>query len=1145
MASLFKMPFYFEFMIFSVWLLTPYFNSMCMGTWGIEGQGTPRISFHFWWKLGDRRSYVMAASFTFGFLFIQSVVCFYYRNLFIVSDLNGNNGSATNSDDVEEEDDGWTSDEWDFEIEDATDWNFVFYGNGADYPARAILIELHDLPFYFYTTEPYDSYTRRYRRPIETLHFACLENPRRYRLTVNGEVFFDFDNFESQRFYVDYVEAEALASGFRIDWDGAAAFLNGANGEFTGTDDLASVNQADRLRAGKEARNRMVHARAGKARAGDGPKPGRAGRGDGPRPVRRVRAGVLEKPPPPGRGPAPNNNPVGGEPHVLAQPPGDNPNNPQGHGPGDRPPEVEAVMDDYRPVRYYHFMGFNYLIQEKNVVLYNPDDRDIRDYDYVEQVMIPAFNAMGRVFPAVTCHMSNRLYNHVLLHLRVLPDESRNYGVIMAFMIQCLGDVPAGMRRSLVHFYCWMNSMKAAPGGGVVIGQHLRVVVNLAEVRTIPLQLSIVKHYTYNGKWRIREGSRGFTFRVGRDGVPEVYPTFETSPAPEPIAARCKRAFFNFAPSRPFQTYANCAHNITAALARYFQSIPDQETRTAGQMRLIDDLDPTLVDSLAQLCGAKVVWPRFEYIPFENDTRDMVAADRHDVEFAQDVLPIYIGGSITFRPCYLNQLQRRFSEEVPFSVDSYPTFGSVVRDHKPLRGIAYYFHRFVDYYASKFGWFFNQAVQIVYSPFYHYVDRFTVLSAFVSLPIPKRLLYSQYITDPITFAKIADNQGSFESKFKWEFGKYRKVGRLYGTGQWLTLVDKTCVDVCKFFFKQDIYIGTLPTGGKFWAKFKDAQDAPSSDAVFNDARFLAVGDVCFYFYSDDGFLVSNTGGVLEIVETDISSCDASNGFAVFASLYYISSIVGLEGQMRILLSQCTRSTRVVNPDNHGEFVVLEPQSFFEYSGHNATTALNNCASLAIAIGIFKALVADPDRDLEEACVQGAHRYGWELTTQRKNSFNAVTFLKRACAISGRSWKVYGCILRSAGLVDGVPNSTHFGVSYQEFKKAGPIRLAELLLVQLVDGLVGEPGSPVLNALRVRAGYAAYPEEVTIEDLNQRYGTESWEWGALIDSILTLQYGDAITLPVLDKIYHVDYGVEVGEPGQGGVPGPRDEESRWF
>jgi hypothetical protein len=706
----------------------------------------------------------------------------------------------------------------------------------------------------------------------------------------------------------------------------------------------------------------------------------------------------------------------------------------------------------------------------------------------VDSVHLPEFTTFGRIFQSGNVVISPFLYQFMLAGLRVLPDESRNYAAVNNYVIDTMGIFNSVVLENHIRFYSYQNSQKAVPSSVKSAVMASGISMNSSSVCIEPMVYSPVLTYKYNEGWKIL-GSKGFGFTVV-DGEVVKPPEFLTN---KPIVEgdRNKRTYCSLTPRAGFNTYANCSFNVCAALARYFRSRPDERGYRNRQLSLISNIPGVLIRETAKLCEAD----------YNVENRFLVS-----------------------RPVYKDQKEPKFRNQYDI-----PLIGGIrhILDRMlDKRSTSMWARKFFEKTMDKFGNCWNYIVENVFSPIYDLYDSFEHLSQFVKLPHPKRFLYTNYVMDEKTFEKILNNLGDVSSKFKWEVGKVGKIGRLYGTLEHLTLVQKTLADRIKCLFKQKVRLD-VPNTPKFVAEYSDCQEKSSSDKMFKSVLNMREGECRYIYFSDDGFFVRKLGGILRVFETDISSCDASNGFAVFVMLQYIADKLGYGDGMKLLLAQAARPTKIHNPDNRDEYVRLVNEFFFEYSGLNITTVLNNCASLAIAYGVCQEVEEKPEIDLKVALEQGAWRYGWVLDVQEKGSLNAVTFLKRAFNGS-TSWLVYGCIFRSMGSVDGVPTPEAFGLSYQEFRKTTPKEQFEILLRNYINGLYNEPGSRILDALRSRfacswcksAGY------VSDSDLYERYSVDPWEIDMLVNYIFELKLGDVISCTALEKIFNVDYGTAI-------------------
>jgi len=737
----------------------------------------------------------------------------------------------------------------------------------------------------------------------------------------------------------------------------------------------------------------------------------------------------------------------------------------------------------------------------------SPCDRHMYNFEELvfERVFIPEFNSLGRTFQSRNANLNVLFTQSLLANLRVLPDEARNYVAVFSLLISKFRFFPRHISDDHAVYYIYRNSFIANPSATMQLSLNHRIPTNSGMVRQLPLLESPSPSYVFNKRWNF--SCHDACFMVNIDNEIVVYPTFDHSNAVKMFAPSSLNAFSQFSPGNMFCVYANSTTNIQAAMSRLLKCRGTYENEVAYTQRQyvnLIGLSDSVLSDVASFCKCD-----------------------------------YSLGVLTSRPGYSHHLDTpngakkrttRHEHRIPPLVNQrHVLVKDVIHKLIPLN-IYECIYQFIIYWLCKVGEFAILAVSFLATPVRYLQDPKLVVETLASLRHVKLQLYQLYVKDPGILNKIVVNEGDFESKFKYENGKYGKPGRLYATGQWLALVDPITPMFLKFIFKKLVLIGYIPYNGvdvPFYLLFSDSQAPVDSDLMYNQVVELLQSDGFIYvMFSDDGFFLQVLNQRMSIVETDIASCDASNGFPVFALVYYMATLVGFEHSMAQLLRQCSRPTIIKNPTASGWFK-LWPVFFFEYSGSVLTTILNNVASMCIAVGIYNLLLDNPEASPIDACVQGASSCGWEITAVERSSMNALTFLKRAYN-GKRSWICYGTILRGLGIVKGDLCKEQFGLSKQEFAKLDKKQLFEILLKQTVDGLVNEPASPLINALRERVGYPTTPFVVTYRDLEDRYAAPEWLWPPLISLVSTLKLGDICSLPVLDLIFKVDYGVSTVE-----------------
>jgi hypothetical protein len=836
------------------------------------------------------------------------------------------------------------------------------------------------------------------------------------------------------------------------------------------------------------------------------------------------------------------------------------------------PPQDECQVVEIQPIKqripkvYYELQGHEFTVEGTKFLTYIPVEGDVKiELDSQSRdIEIPAFKFFGKTYNKGNFRINMFLYDYLLSKLKVLPNQERNLVAFEEIKLT-LRDFKKDLVEGTSRFYLFKNQERL-PSSDVTIESDIPysmgISVNIVNIRTIPCTLSIVPgEYMFNEMFKIVRG-KGFSFEMDKLIVQQIRFCTEL---PIKESDRNYRAFCDFTPRQPFQVYAPCAINVCSALSRYFKSAyPEYQSdwvRRNNQYKLLTGISIRSIEEVCDLCGADVVYdemppaavypfflnilnpiqlPSFnnEYSPVAEDS--LHASSVPPLDAVQEVDPAsVVEDSCKVQTMNFCEYQVRSRHGFNYTVPPGDVKSTFVRSLEAYYDKVYYkllFIKFVMYICDFFGGMWNAIIYVVYTPILYFLDYASLIGLVVLLPHVKRLLYQNMITRSSLLFKIIHNVGSFESKFKWEFGKVNKVGRLYATGSHLALADYMLAQFLAYLFKQEILVGIIRIDAdnilEVKCQYSDTQERYSADRMFGEASSLPNNTIKLYFFSDDGFIVSNINGIFKILETDFSMMDSTNGLPVFAALYHLSKISGFEIGAARLIEQCARSTIVYNPDSSSrdrEYVELQPETFMEYSGSKLTSVLNDIAEVGFISSIYEEMAAMEAPVLSSSLIMGAaEKYGWKVTVSEKHSFNSSTFLKRA--YNGTvSWLVYGAVLRSLGKVDGIPRPEQFGVQPKEFKNMSNAALFERLLLQTALGLVNEPTSPLVCALRYRVGIIKeFPSSFEVEyvDLNDRYGTETYEWLGLVDAIINVQLGAVCTLPVLEKVFGIDYGTEV-------------------
>lgn len=745
---------------------------------------------------------------------------------------------------------------------------------------------------------------------------------------------------------------------------------------------------------------------------------------------------------------------------------------------------------------------------------------ELRNFLVPEKVDLPGFPMFGRYYEPTQIYFVSDLYLYIVSKLKVLADEPRNFTALHTFALEHLVCLPKVLVEGNLAYYAFKTQGKVSPGGSPSVSYDLGISTNIYSTGMRTVVLAPNKFgYKFNGNWRVTT-SKGVKMslddqgRVGSivwddditltDGWNNSIPGYTQ--------------YFEFTPRQRFQVYANVGRNIAGALSRYFKTVFDGEEdwqRRERQYSLLAGFPTSTLDAVCKACDAKY---------------DSAS------------------GMVKTRFCKFRDLcDYPSGEEGVYSVGKEPGLYFTLLDSFFSGWYWYVFFLLFQCYLiyDKFGMMWNKVIMTIYVPFVAFYDYLPLVSLFVTLPHPKQMLYKTYAHRENEQVKIVNNLGNFESKLKREFGKVGKEARLYATGGSLALVDYVVAPLLKCYWRNHTFRHEVLIGGRyivFEAWYCETQNGIASeessfklspgdaDALFRRIKNIPNNHIVLVYFSDDGFLVSNIDEQLTIYETDFSSCDASNGFPIFASFYFLAEKFCCGPNALRIIEQCARKTRVYNPDSRKmgkspSYMDLQPETFFELSGNLGTTCFNNLAEIGFYSSLIECMVENDDFILTKEVVEkAAYRRGWKLTVVERTSFMSSTFLKRA---SGeRSMLVYGAILRSFGAIDGIPTHNSFGLSSDsEFRKLSGRDRAERLIKTKAESLIHEPPSPLVEAILVRAGILTKEREyvITYADLNERYGTETYEWASLLSAVHNLRFGDIVVSPVLEKIFHTDYG----------------------
>jgi hypothetical protein len=627
---------------------------------------------------------------------------------------------------------------------------------------------------------------------------------------------------------------------------------------------------------------------------------------------------------------------------------------------------------------------------------------------------------------------------------------------------------------------------------------------------TLPLD------WKFNRRWTM-QSSKGFQFRTRGDEIFK-YPSFDTFETGKVKVNY--HALFKFCGAKDFAYYDNSPVNYTHSFARLFKAKQHEDQLFVNQLSLFHAFRADSIELMGAI-GATLC-PNV----YEQDEEGVFSWTG-----ASDTL--YLKSRYVGKPgkeseqgwLEVPQLEDAMLAFLRFRSDKIENahwYSSLV-NHLEESGVKLYNNAGIVVANTK-----TALLERVFDSGYRFFHDMSYLGQTLELPTPKQRLYLQYYNDTDTWQKILRSEGSWESKVKKEPGKFGKVPRFYATGEQMALVDMVTPTILKWIEKESIALHEVwanDKGIKWYLKYADANDKKTSDELLKAINNLEDNTVLTVFFSDDGFTVARLHGKLVILETDISSSDSSFGPACFALL--LVNLIALCGKLKAyeIILQCSKTTKVVNPHCRDEFAIFRPLFLFMFSGWKLTTGANNLASTIISFSAYLRFIEG--LPLDAAFSEGAKRYGWNVTSDLRDTLAEVSFLKRSF-VRDISFLNYGPIFRSFGVVDNMDKNA-FGLTHAEWNIINSANdyesLLRILIQQKVSSLQHEPVSEVINALRFRVGLSPLPITLHINDLQIRYGCSTIEWSDFCEKLTSLRVGECLTGPVLDSIFKVDYGVE--------------------
>lgn len=284
----------------------------------------------------------------------------------------------------------------------------------------------------------------------------------------------------------------------------------------------------------------------------------------------------------------------------------------------------------------------------------------------------------------------------------------------------------------------------------------------------------------------------------------------------------------------------------------------------------------------------------------------------------------------------------------------------------------------------------------------------------------------------------------------------------------------------------------------------------------------------FLFKGDDGLfsIMCRTGRLF--IETDLASCDITQGPAV---VYYLLEITPIE--FRPVMLQLINQLRAPVKYGRGKTSMkFTPVDVCEYSGSVLTTLLNNVANLCIGTQIMSIdYSAMSELEAKTSLNSTLKHCGWNVTYHIASCFQQCTFLK------------HNPVFTDAGEVDAITNLgvmlRAIGRKCGDFPGSGDFFVrGYMFCCALVQSMKHCGNHDVLKALQTRfngPGCAMTPEiekfkmflgedigYIPLEQLALRYSLDVRDLEYMIGMILCGEWN--VDCPAVRRIMDLDYGM---------------------
>jgi len=332
--------------------------------------------------------------------------------------------------------------------------------------------------------------------------------------------------------------------------------------------------------------------------------------------------------------------------------------------------------------------------------------------------------------------------------------------------------------------------------------------------------------------------------------------------------------------------------------------------------------------------------------------------------------------------------------------------------------------------------------------------------------------------------------------------------------------------------------------GNAHIEFVKAADKTRLAEVFERLLEPGYNKFVFAYHSDDSCVGARCKDGTVNFNGDIKACDGSHRTCIFDALEKFLSVT--HGLPNIHVDALTRAFKYLRSKlvlryhkDPKQKVVYEFFTMRLYSGSTLTTIINNFANLLIALELER-LVPNPcEVTMEEfklAYVTAGENVGYILKQFTCSRPEQIQFLKHSPSyVAGQvvPWMNLGTYVRGFGTFDGdLPHKR------RQYRAAAAAFVSGVVRSRLNWGnhafndafhhliIEDRPQKPRINRVfeadRVKSlGVANL--RVPIEALASRYSCEPSELEELCHYIGRAELGDVVWLPIVSRIYAMDYG----------------------